>query len=86
MDKKYKINKGFIIQKLDGKIVVFDGEKSVLNTLNSTASFMFQKIKLGWDKSKIIEAVVKEYTVDRESVAKDLDKMINELIKKKIFL
>jgi len=84
MNKKYKINKKFIIQKLDGKIVIFDGEKSVLNTLNSTATFMFQKIKVGWDKEKIIDAITKIYSIDEESVKKDLDTLIKELVKQKI--
>ena len=79
MNKKYKVNKKFIIQKLDGKIVIFDGEKSILNTLNSTASFMFQKIKLGWDKGKIIDAIVKSYSIDEKTVSNDLEKMIKEL-------
>ena len=78
MNKKYKVNKKFIIQKLDGKIVIFDGEKSILNTLNSTASLMFQKIKLGWDKGKIIDAIVKSYSIDEKTVSNDLEKMIKE--------
>ena len=86
MNKRYTVNKAYIIQKLDGKIVIFDGEKSILFTLNDTASFMFQKIKLGWDKGKIIEAVVKGYSIDRESVTKDLDKVISDLVKQKIIL
>ena len=84
MNKKYKINKKFIIQKLDGKIVIFDGEKSVLNTLNSTATFMFQKIKVGWDKEKIVEAMIKIYSIDEKSVKKDFDTLIKELVKQKI--
>jgi hypothetical protein len=42
---KYRINKGFIIQKLDDKSTIFDGEKSILYTFNKTGSLIFEKIK-----------------------------------------
>jgi len=86
MDKKYKINKKFIIQKLDGKTVIFDGEKSVLFSLNETASFMFQKIKAGWDREKIVSTLVKTYAVQKKKVEEDLNKMINDLVKKRVLL
>jgi len=81
---KYKINKGFIAQKLDNKTVIFDGEKSVLYTLNETASYVFRKIKAGWEKERIIEQVIKKYSVKKERVEEDLIQLISDLKKKKI--
>jgi len=81
---KYKINKGFIVQKLDDKTVIFDGEESVLYTFNETASFIFQKLKLGWDKEKIIEDLIKKYQIKEKRAEKDVNDLISDLLKKKI--
>lgn len=83
---KYKINKGFIVQKLGAKTVIFDGEESVLYTFNETASFIFQKLKLGWDKEKIIGGLVKKYQIKKEKAMKDVNQLINELRKKKVIV
>ena len=81
---KYKINKGFIIQKLDDKTIIFDGEESVLYTFNETASFIFQKLKKGWEEEKIVSDLVKKYQVKEKRARKDLKDLIGELLKKKI--
>ncbi|OIO15053.1 hypothetical protein AUJ73_01370 [Candidatus Gottesmanbacteria bacterium CG1_02_37_22] len=82
--KKYKINKGFIIQKLDGKTTIFDGEESLLYTFNETASFIFDKIKLGWNETKIATVLGKKFQVDLETTNRDISGLVKELIKKKI--
>ena len=82
--KKYKINKGFIIQKLDGKTTIFDGEESLLYTFNETASFIFDKIKLGWNATKIATVLGKKFQVDLETTNRDISGLVKELIKKKI--
>lgn len=79
-----KINKGFIIQKLDDKTVIFDGEESVLYTFNETASFIFQKLKIGWDEEKIVETVIKKYGIKKEKAKKDFNELISDLKKKEI--
>ena len=81
---KYKINKGFIVQKLDDKTAIFDGEKSMLYTFNETATYIFQKLKSGWDKKKILETMQKRYKIKEEKLTKDFDELIRELKAKKI--
>lgn len=81
---KYKINKGFIVQKIDNELVIFDGEESVLYTLNETAAFIFQKLKRGLSEEKIVEAMVKKYDVDKERVKRDVRRIIKRLGKNKI--
>jgi len=80
----YIINKGFIIQKLDNKITIFDGEESVLYTFNETASFIFTKLKAGFKKEKIAAALVKRYKIKQEKAYKDLNTLVNDLLTKKI--
>lgn len=82
--KKYKINKGFISQKIGKNLTIFGGEESTLYTFNETGTFIFQKLKLGWDKRKITEAIIKRFKVDKDKVRGDLNEFIEELTKKKI--
>lgn len=81
---KYKIKKGNIVQKLDDKTVIFDADESILYTLNETASFIFQKLKRGQNKEKIINAMLRKFQVKKERVEKDFDQLISDLKKKKI--
>ena len=81
---KYRINKGFIVQKLEAKTVIFDGEESVLYTFNETASYIFQKLKRGWDNKKIIDGLVKKYHIKEKKAKKDVNEVISDLVKKKI--
>lgn len=81
---KYRLNKGFIAQKIGKKTTIFDGEKSVLYTFNETASYIFQKLKAGFDEKKIVDRLVKKYKKDKKEVEKDVKDYIADLLKKKI--
>ena len=81
---KYKLNKGFITQKLDDKTVIFDGEESVLYTFNETASEIFRLLKKNLEEKEIIEKITKKYSIEKERVKKDFNELIADLKKKKI--
>jgi len=81
---RYKINKGYISEQLDGKTVIFDSEESVLYTFNETASYIFKKIKSQTDENKIIELVIKRYQIEPKKAKRDLRDLVVELKKKKI--
>jgi hypothetical protein len=81
---KYKIQKGLIVQKLGKETVIFDGEESVLYTLNETASEIFKMIKKGLSEEEIVEKMVKKYSIKKERAEKDVRELVEELIKKGI--
>ena len=82
--KYYKLNKGFIAQKLDGKATIFDGETSMLYTFNETASLVLQKLKLGKSKEEIVTSFVKKYGITEERAKKDVSELLQDLLSKKI--
>lgn len=82
--KKFKLKKGFIVKKIGYKITIYDGNKSVLYTLNTTGSYIFSKLKLGWNQTKIISSLIKKYYIHKESAQKDLNALIKDLLAKKI--
>lgn len=83
---KYKINKGFIMQKLDNKIIIFNDKKSILYTFNETASYMFDKIKKGWPEDKIIKKTLSAYQVKEKQISKDFNNLLKMLKRAKIIL
>lgn len=78
----YKIKKGFITQKIGNKINIFDGEESLLYTLNETASFIFEKLKQELEEEKIIELLVKRYSIIKERAEEHVGEFIKELKKR----
>lgn len=82
----YTINKNLIIQKLDDKTVMFDSDASILYTLNETADYIFTLLKKKMPKSEIVKKVVKRYGAKEEAVSKDVDEIVESLIKKKVLL
>ena len=82
--KEYKIKKGFIVQKIGKKTVIFDGEQATLFTFNETASVIFKKIKLGWEVNQIIGFLIKKYKISEERAKKDVLELIADMKKKKI--
>lgn len=68
------------------KINIFDGEQSLLYTLNQTATFIFEKLKQGLDDKKIIDVLIKKYSISKEKADKDVREFIKELKKRKILI
>jgi len=81
---KYILKKGFISQKIGDKITIFDGEQSVMYTFNQSAAFIFEKLKQGIDKDKIIDLLAKKYDIKREKAKIDVEKFIADLKSKKV--
>jgi hypothetical protein len=82
--KKYKLNLGFITQKIDDQYTIFSGEDSILHSLNDTAAYIFQGIKLGWNESKIIDGLVLKFNATPNQAKQDLVEFTELLLKKNI--
>lgn len=81
---KFKLNQGFITQKMGNKTTIFAGEESILHSLNETGAYIFNGLKLGWERKKIIEGLVKKYGATKGEAEKDLDEFTKDLMDKKI--
>lgn len=81
---KYKIIKGYIIQKIGNKTTIFDSEKSLLYTFNESASFIFNKIKNGRSRNTLINSLSKKFKISLNKAENDVNDFINELSAKKI--
>ena len=76
---KIRVNKKFIVQRLDDKTVVFDSHKSVLYTLNETASYIFNKVRTGKEGGEIIDLMTRRYKIKKERAKKDFNELKTDL-------
>ena len=78
------IKKDFILRDMDDMcIVVAVGESAktfngVIN-LNETAKFMWKQLEKGCTKEQLIDAVLAEYDVSKETVEADVDRFVGKL-------
>lgn len=78
---KYKINKGFITQKVGNSLTIFDPEKSVLFTLNETGAFIFSCLKKGLSRDEIINLVIKKYNIETSQAEQDYQEFTARILK-----
>lgn len=80
--KKLKIVKGFISQNTGNKTSIFDAEKATLYQFNSSASFIFVRLKKGLSIDVITKSFVKEFAVPEQVARQDISNFINSLLEK----
>lgn len=81
-----KRNKDFILRNIAGEnILVATGEAAqIFNgmiTLNDVASFIWSNIDECETVENLIESILKEFDIDRETAKKDVEGFTTELIK-----
>lgn len=92
MKNKYFFNPILVINKTkspnskDKIITIFDGEKSLLITLNESASFMAELIIKGINYEKMIEKIVKNYGISPATARIDLNGFIEKMKKRNLLI
>lgn len=79
-----KIKKGFVVREIAGKSVVIalgEASKSFkgMIELNGTARVIWDMLSQGKEKSDIVDAIVSEYDVARETADADVEHFIDAL-------
>ena len=79
-----KIKDSFVLSQIgDSYIVVPTGSDSVdLNgmiTLNETGAFLWEKLSEEKSLSELIDEILKEYDIDRETVTADVNEFVEKL-------
>ena len=80
-----KIIKEFILRDIAGECVLVPTgattqEFNGLITLTDTAKFIWENLEKVDDFETMIDALVKEYEIDKETAARDAREFINQLI------
>lgn len=84
-----RIKDGYIIREVAGSnIVVPVGDEQVsfggIMTLNPVGAFVWKRLENGATKQELVEAVLSEYEVDRQTASADIDRYIEKLRQKNI--
>ena len=80
-----KLKDGFMLKKIsDDYMLVPVGTRSIefkaVMHLNDTGAFLYEKLENGTDETGLVEALLSEYDVDRETAQKDVQNFIKNLI------
>ena len=79
---KYSICKGVLWQETDGEIVIV-APKQDPAYLNESGSIIWKLIDKGYDETKIVTTLSKEYSEDDVIIRKDVNDIIKDLLKNK---
>ena len=79
-----KIKSGFVVREIAGEcVVVALGEASKIFNgiikLNETGKIIWEELSVGSDKDSVVEKILSEYDVDRETVECDFDRFVEIL-------
>ena len=79
-----KIKNGFVVREIAGEcVVVALGEASKIFNgiikLNETGKIIWEELSVGSDKDAVVEKILSEYEVDRETVENDFDSFVETL-------
>ena len=79
-----KIKNGFVVREIAGEcVVVALGEASKIFNgiikLNETGKIIWEELSVGSDKDAVVEKILSEYEVDRETVENDFDRFVETL-------
>lgn len=86
-----KIKDGFILRQVAGNYVaVAVGEESVnfnaMVTTNDTGAFLWEKLQTETTEEELLNALVSEYDIDRETAKADIAEFLEELRKGKLLV
>ena len=79
-----KIKDSFLLRKVADSYVVVPVGKLTLDfngiiTLNETGAFLFEQLQKGAEREDLIENLLKEYDVDPEKAAADIDVFLEKV-------
>ena len=81
---KYKIKKGFISDKIDGRVTIFNVSNSTFYSFNQSGSFIFKMIKKGKDKEEMMKQLIKRYKISGKKAIDDINDFLEQLLKNEI--
>lgn len=82
----YRLKRDLVIQEVEGEVFIFDGETSILHTLNQTAADLFKQLKKGASFTELGEYLAREYEITPTKAVKDSQVFIDKLKKKKLII
>lgn len=83
---KIKRNKEIIFKEVEGVVYIFDPRNSTVHTLNETASFIWQSLKISRSIKELSVLMSKYFEVNKEETAKDIESFVLQYLKEELFI
>ena len=84
-----KIKEGFVLREVAGNFIVVAVGSAVkefngIINLNETGAFLWKIVEKGCEREDLINALLGEYEVEKETAEKDIDEFIGKLKEAKL--
>ena len=81
-----KLKQKFVLREIADDFILIPIQEADDNfcgiiTLNETSAFIWKQIEERRDKEQILELLMQEYNVDKETAIEDIEVFLNKLIK-----
>jgi len=77
----YKIPEGVLFQELEGEAVLLSLDEGCYYGLDELGTRIWKLLDADFDSEQVVERIIEEYDVDRETARKDLDAFLADLEK-----
>jgi hypothetical protein len=77
---RYHLPDDVMFTAVEDEYVMLHVARGEYFSLNPVARFMFDRLRAGCDEAAVVERCVREYDVDAETVRRDLDELVDELV------
>ena len=78
-----KIKEGFLLRQVAGQTVVLptgaDLDLNMMITMNDTGAFLWEQLQAETDEAALVDALLAEYDVDRETARKSVAAFVEKL-------
>ncbi|MCJ7792918.1 MAG: PqqD family protein [Candidatus Marinimicrobia bacterium] len=84
-NSKVKRNKNVIFKEVDGVVFILDPQKSIVRTLNETASFVWQSLSKSQSIKKLTQLLSENFRVEEKKASADLKRFVLQYLKEGLF-
>ena len=79
-----KIKEGYLLREVAGSNIVVPIGEGELNfsgviTLNDVGAFFWKKLEKGCTKEELLDSLLAEYEIDKETASSDIDEFVGKL-------
>jgi hypothetical protein len=82
----WKHSPDVVFRDLDGEAVILDLASGTYFGLNDVGTRVWQLVEFGKDAAEIVDVVASEYDADRETIARDVGRLLDQLASRRLIV
>jgi Coenzyme PQQ synthesis protein D (PqqD) len=82
----WKLSPDVVFRDLEGEAVILDLSSGTYFGLNEVGTRVWRLVDEGRDSSQIVEIVAAEYAADRETIARDVERLLDDLRSRRLIV